>query len=415
MSRKIICLPEDCTACKACLNVCKLNCIEMVKDKQDVSRYKISVDKCIDCGLCRKVCPVLHNSKNQPHKAYVAWSNNEERHAKSASGGIAAELYSFLLKKNFSLVGTKWSDDFTVRLCIGDTTEDIIKFQNSKYTYSDPVYIYRDVVEEINQGANVLFVGLPCQTAAMANILQYRNMRDKCILVDLVCHGIPPSEYLQQHVKYIENIKGKKVKTIIFRDPERGTENYWFSLFGIDCGCFYTRHVKRNDVYHLGYHRALIYRDNCYHCKFTTHQRCGDLTLADYSGLGTGGEVDFKHGSQLSCILCNTSRGENLISEIIADGVIKAYERPLTEELGNERQLNAPSIPHVNRDVFLATYKKTKNFEIAAYKALRKDIYKNELMHYLLVDKIIGLPRKIAKIILPERMKKYIKRWLHKK
>lgn len=272
MSRKIICLPEDCTACKACLNVCKLNCIEMVKDKQDVSRYKISVDKCIDCGLCRKVCPVLHNSKNQPHKAYVAWSTNEERHAKSASGGIAAELYSFLLKKNFSLVGT-----------------------------------------------------------------------------------------------------------------------------------------------HLGYHRALIYRDNCYHCKFTTHQRCGDLTLADYSGLGTGGEVDFKHGSQLSCILCNTSRGENLISEIIADGVIKAYERPLTEELGNERQLNAPSIPHVNRDVFLATYKKTKNFEIAAYKALRKDIYKNELMHYLLVDKIIGLPRKIAKIILPERMKKYIKRWLHKK
>lgn len=410
MVEKSICHPTDCTACKACINVCRLNCIEMIKDRYGVSKYKIDSNKCVDCGMCRQVCPVLHNYKYEPKRAYVAWSKDKETHTKSASGGIAAEIYKFLLKKNYSLVGTKWSDDFKVKLCIGTGLNDILEFQNSKYTYSDSSYIYKSVLEEIQNGKKILFIGLPCQTAAMGNILKSKNVRDRCVLVDLVCHGIPPEEYLQQHIKALENKKSKKAKTIIFRDPEKGTENYCFSLFGIDGERFYAKRVKRNDVYHVGYHRALIYRENCYHCKFTTNQRCGDLTLADYSGLGTGGVVDFIHGRQLSCVLCNTEKGEALISQLVSEDIIEAHERPLSEELEHERQLNDPSIPHVNRDDFLKQYERTEDFEYSAYIALRKEIFKNELIYYLHVREVTDMLRKIAKKILPQNIQLFLKK-----
>ncbi len=409
MVEKTICKPNDCTACKACINVCRLKCIEMIKDVHGVLKYKIDADKCIDCGMCKSVCPILHNQKNEPKKAYVAWSEDGEIHAKSASGGIATEIYKFLLKKNYSLVGTKWSNDFTVKLCIGNRHNDIIEFQNSKYTYSDPTFIYQDVLDEIKNGKKVLFIGLPCQTAAMGNILQKKNVRDKCVLIDLVCHGIPPEEYLQQHIKLIEKKKGKKAKTVTFRDPRSGTENYCFSLFDYEDARFYAKRVKRNDVYHLGYHCALIYRENCYHCKFATNQRCGDLTLADYSGLGTGGSVEFIHGRQLSCVLCNTERGEILISQLVSEGIIEAHERPLSEELEHERQLNAPSIPHAKRDVFLKQYEQTMDFDCSAYGALKKEIFKNELTHYLLIKELTSFLRIVAKKILPVRVQTLLK------
>ena len=132
--------------------------------------------------------------------------------------------------------------------------------------------------------------------------------------------------------------------------------------------------------------------------------------MADYSGLGTGGVVDFIHGRQLSCVLCNTEKGEALISQLVSEDIIEAHERPLSEELEHERQLNDPSIPHVNRDDFLKQYERTEDFEYSAYIALRKEIFKNELIYYLHVREMTDMLRKIAKKILPQNIQFFLKK-----
>ena len=49
-----------CTGCEACLNVCPHAAIMMVRDHEGFDYPSIYSDKCVDCGLCVKVCPVLH-------------------------------------------------------------------------------------------------------------------------------------------------------------------------------------------------------------------------------------------------------------------------------------------------------------------------------------------------------------------
>ncbi|NLC68529.1 MAG: 4Fe-4S dicluster domain-containing protein, partial [Clostridiaceae bacterium] len=46
-----------CCGCTACKNICPKQCISMEEDKDGFSYPVIDKDKCIDCGLCVKVCP----------------------------------------------------------------------------------------------------------------------------------------------------------------------------------------------------------------------------------------------------------------------------------------------------------------------------------------------------------------------
>ena len=55
----------------------------------------------------------------------------------------------------------------------------------------------------------------------------------------------------------------------------------------------YSRPVLSEDVYQVGYHKALIYRENCYACLYAGEDRCGDLTISDYKGIGRKPPVIF--------------------------------------------------------------------------------------------------------------------------
>lgn len=58
-------------------------------------------------------------------------------------------------------------------------------------------------------GYEVIFIGLPCQVAALRTYLKidFRNL----ILVDIICHGTPPQVYLDEHIHYFENKKAEKL------------------------------------------------------------------------------------------------------------------------------------------------------------------------------------------------------------
>ena len=51
-----ICCEEKCTACMACANACPKNAIGIGVNKYGYEKVVINDDKCVDCGLCTKVC-----------------------------------------------------------------------------------------------------------------------------------------------------------------------------------------------------------------------------------------------------------------------------------------------------------------------------------------------------------------------
>lgn len=130
--------------------------------------------------------------------------------------------------------------------------------------------------------------------------------------------------------------------------------------------------MYEDDVYQLGYHKALIYRENCYHCQYAQRSRVSDLTLCDFSGVGKYETFNYSKNN-VSCILVNTEKGEELLNLIKSH--ITLIERPMKEAYDFESQLNRPYDPHPKRDNFVKLLAKTSDFEYAASKALQYDIF----------------------------------------
>lgn len=63
----------------------------------------INKNSCVNCHLCKKVCPQLDTVEGlESFVCYAAWSFDDTIRTNSASGGIATELYRFFLIKDIS-------------------------------------------------------------------------------------------------------------------------------------------------------------------------------------------------------------------------------------------------------------------------------------------------------------------------
>lgn len=368
MSR-VICSHDKCTGCTACRDVCPKQCITMRPDALDALRPVVDESICIDCGLCEKTCPNNRElSYKLPHKVWAAWSNDSDVRRTSASGGIACELYRYWIKNGGVATGVVYDRDEGCHFILLEKESDIKAVQNSKYTFSDTAGIYKVVKQKLQAGISVLFIGVPCQVAGLYGFL--KKEYDNLTTVDIICHGMPPATYLEQHIKSIEDKKKEHTHQLFFRDPKYYTYTFTFTLKNNKGKEFYKKKVLTRDNYQLGYHKALIYRENCYSCNYARKERISDLTIGDFSGLGRFAPFEYdKHN--VSCILENTDKGAALLKKL--KGTLSKYERPVSEAFEVEKQLKSPSVKHSGRYIFEKVYHKTRNYEVASNAALKEE------------------------------------------
>lgn len=365
----IICEKNLCSGCAACQEICPKGCISFEPDELGVVYPKIDAEKCIECGVCREVCP--NNTLpayHYPIKAFAAWSNDDETRRTSASGGVATEMYRLFLSEGGRCVGVRYDVEKGAIYQFVESEQDILSVKNSKYTYSYTNGIYREVINALKMGVEVLFIGLPCQVSGLQKFL--KRDYDNLYTVDIICHGVAPTEYIQQHVKRVEATKSTKAEAVTFRDPAKGTHRFFLGLYD-KSKCFYSKNMEGADLYQIGYHKALIYRENCYRCAHAQAERVGDLTIGDFSGLGRDAACSY-NGIGVSCILANTEKGLKLVERLSKQ--ISLFERPLSEALNYEGQLRRPSVKHPQREQFEKLYKATANFEESAKMALKADV-----------------------------------------
>ena len=75
--------------------------------------------------------------------------------------------------------------------------------RGSKYIQSSNLdIIYEEIILLIKQGNKLLFSGVPCQIAAIKNIIKSPNL----FTIEVACLGFPSYNILQKHCKETYNL-----------------------------------------------------------------------------------------------------------------------------------------------------------------------------------------------------------------
>ncbi|UVS09215.1 4Fe-4S binding protein [Parabacteroides distasonis] len=98
---------------------------------------RVDMSLCVDCGLCEKVCPVIHHGEDRkPLTVYAAKHKDDKIRLSSSSGGAFTALAENVINEDGVVFGAKFDEDWSVFHDYTDTKEGLAAFRGSKYVQS---------------------------------------------------------------------------------------------------------------------------------------------------------------------------------------------------------------------------------------------------------------------------------------
>lgn len=305
---------RNCSGCFACASICPKNCIEMVSDDEGFLYPQIDKERCIDCGLCDKTCPILHKEKRLFKKplAFAAFNKNLETRLKSSSGGIFSLLAEKIISNGGVVFGAGFNQNFEVVHMPVESLDDIEKLRVSKYVQSRVGDSFKQAKSFLDKGRTVLFTGTPCQIGGLLSFL--KKPYDNLVTQDLICHGVPSPKVWKNYVEYREEKAGAKITYISCREKKVEQKKSSFAI-KFENGETYLKHPNYKDPMMKIFFFNKCLRPSCHKCSFKDISRQSDITLADFWGIrGVKPEMDEDKGTSL--VLINSEKGQRIFDEL---------------------------------------------------------------------------------------------------
>ena len=336
-----------CTGCTACASGCPKDAIAMERDKEGFDYPVIDPDKCVRCGRCTAVCPMLHEreQKSLP-AAFAAWNRDDQIRKDSTSGGVFTALAEYVLEGGGVVYGAVMDGKQHLRHIACFRKEDLWRLRGAKYVQSDLGDIFREIREALKVRP-VLFSGTPCQVDGLYRFLGSRP--ENLTTCDLVCHGVPSPGVWEDMARSIEQRKGKGLQAVRFRNKVTGWKDSHFTTV-YDDGTVDTAPLFSTE-YGRAFGRALFLRPSCHRCAYTNLNRPGDFTLGDFWGLRPD-ELPEQQEKGVNLLLVNTAHGSHIFDQLPLSRQAFPVERAVA---GNPR-LASPIQQPADRAAFFAAY-----------------------------------------------------------
>lgn len=339
---------EKCTACGACVQICKKECIVLSQDENGFLFPKIDFEKCIRCEACEKVCPLQNEIKENKfnQKAYAAANKDLSEVKKATSGGIFGALSKYALDNKGVVYGCAYDENMKPVHTRIESIKDLHLLNGSKYVQSDTLNTFITAKEDLEKGRLVVYSGTPCQISGFKAFL--KKDYDNLVTIDIICHGVPSFSAFKKYIEFYEDKQKIKLSNYIFRVNNKFGGSYAGKAIGtkIKNNKSCEKKIKYyNEYYYHYFLSSQICRESCYQCDYANLNRTGDFTLGDFWG-AEGEKLPFDIKNGCSLVLVNTKKASELfdklninIKEISIDKAVKynqqlkkPVEKPSTRE-----------------------------------------------------------------------------------
>lgn len=338
---------SNCCGCTACASICNHEVITMKPDELGFLYPSFDAEKCVNCGLCEKVCqfnPEYNRYDNFDIPiAYSLRLKEETQLKRSQSGGAFFAIANYVIEQGGVVYGAAFDSNWRVSHQRASNLGNLEKLRMSKYVQSDLSGVFEEVKKDLRSGLYVLFSGTSCQVAGLKAYIPI-SLHHSLLCIDIICHGVPSPKIWEDYLHHLSVKYKGSISYACFRDNDFGRKSSK-QKFIINGKAHYGQ--TTNYLYFQGY----TIRDSCSNCYFTNVSRVGDFTIGDF----WGAEQYFKEeeiSRGISLVLINSSKAEALLS------FLKSYCTMKEFELNNclQPQLIKPTILNPHRKQFILDY-----------------------------------------------------------
>ena len=192
---------------------------------------------------------------------------------RSSSGGAFWAVASCVIRAGGIVYGAVIDQTGLVKHTRAEAIDQLKPLQGSKYVMSRMGTTLKDVLADLKAGKKVLFVGTPCQVAALHAYLN-NLFFEQLILMDFICHGCPKPIHWK---RYLELSGQKEPYSISFRKKEPSWEKFSLTINGYQS-------TWDKDRFYFLFLNNYVLQESCYACKYKGENRFSDITIGDAWG-----------------------------------------------------------------------------------------------------------------------------------
>ncbi len=347
-----------CCGCLSCVYSCPTQALT-IQERFDMFSYpQVDASKCVECGLCSKVCPVESYDKNEIISTYALKHKDSQIRKASSSGGAFTAISDYFLDNGYYVFGSVFDEQYRA-VHMGSKQEKLRdKMRISKYVESSLKGVYPEVKELLDNGEKVFFTGTPCQVAGLKKYL--KKEYEMLFTMDVVCNGVLSPKMLADYLSLCTN--NSNIEYFACRDKYEHTwaDSQTVSLKSEEVN------LKYLGAFYKFFSRSYSVRPSCTACKFTNKYRASDITVGDFWSLKFTNK-EFVDDLGVSLVCANSQRGKDLIDSL--GGSCDIIKTDKQKTVAGCDRLNYCQQGNSNNKMFWNYYKRhsaRKTFEIYA-------------------------------------------------
>ena len=229
----LIVTKTKCTGCEACSQICAKHAISMVEDSEGFRYPSIDSNSCVDCGMCKKVCPI----ENMPEQfasdklVFGGYVKDDVVREKSTSGGAFTAIVETWCDNNYVIFGAE-TKGLEVQHGYILNKGELDRFRKSKYTQSIIGDSYKQAKNFLKEGKKVLFSGTPCQIAGLRSFLGNTDTSN-LLTIEVICEGVPTPLFVRKLNSHFESKHGSSIDSIDYRYKDGARWDFQVMLINI--------------------------------------------------------------------------------------------------------------------------------------------------------------------------------------